>query len=237
MTSAALVRRKGDEHERRHLAGLLERYPGEVVEFERSESSIEAFRQAEQRTLEEMRKGKRVIYQATFFDGRFIGHADFLRRVSTPSDLGRLRLRGHRHEAGAVAQSLLPRATLQLQRASRAPAGTRSGIRSRRFRRRHGRALPPKRLHGVLPPPKARVLRLCRRPALEHIERPRQYPHKCRHCENCVWKVACATAARERRSSEPRGLVAARSNRQVRKRRHRRVTELAAATDAPRPPG
>ena len=58
-------------------------------------------------------------------------------------------------------------------------------------------------------------------PALEHIERPRQYPHKCRHCANCVWKVACATAARERRSSEPRGLDAARSDRQVRKQRHR----------------
>ena len=35
-----------------------------------------------------MRKGVDVIYQATFFDGRWRGHADFLFRVDTPSDLG-----------------------------------------------------------------------------------------------------------------------------------------------------
>ena len=35
-----------------------------------------------------MQRGVRVIYQATFFDGAFIGHADFLRRVEAPSCLG-----------------------------------------------------------------------------------------------------------------------------------------------------
>ena len=35
-----------------------------------------------------MRGGADVIYQATFFDGRWRGHADFLLRVDTPSDLG-----------------------------------------------------------------------------------------------------------------------------------------------------
>ena len=35
-----------------------------------------------------MRKGVDVIYQATFFDGRWRGHADFLLRVETPSNLG-----------------------------------------------------------------------------------------------------------------------------------------------------
>ncbi len=36
-----------------------------------------------------MREGKPIIYQATFFDGQFIGHADFLRRVEhAPSHLG-----------------------------------------------------------------------------------------------------------------------------------------------------
>ncbi len=36
-------------------------------------------------TLDAMRKGVDVIYQATFFDGRWRGHADFLLRVDTPS--------------------------------------------------------------------------------------------------------------------------------------------------------
>ncbi len=33
-----------------------------------------------------MARGERVIYQATFFDGTWVGHADFLRRVDEPLD-------------------------------------------------------------------------------------------------------------------------------------------------------
>jgi len=85
---AELLRRKGDEHERAHLDRLRRLYRGEVAEFERPERGIEAFREAERRTLEAMQAGAPIIYQATFFDGKFIGHADFLRRVATPSTLG-----------------------------------------------------------------------------------------------------------------------------------------------------
>ena len=45
-------------------------------------------RAAEAETLAAMRAGRDVIYQATFFDGHWRGHADFLLRVETPSDLG-----------------------------------------------------------------------------------------------------------------------------------------------------
>ncbi len=85
----ALIRRKGEEHERAYLEAMLARHPGGVVQFERSESGIENYRQAERETLEAMRRGAPIIYQATFFDGQFIGHADFLRRVDgAPSHLG-----------------------------------------------------------------------------------------------------------------------------------------------------
>src|SRR6185437_13494478 len=43
---------------------------------------------AEQATQAAMREGAAIIYQATFFDGQFLGHADFLRRIPEPSDLG-----------------------------------------------------------------------------------------------------------------------------------------------------
>ncbi len=85
----ALIRRKGEEHERAYLVAMLARHPGGVVRFERSESGIENYREAERATLEAMRRGVPIIYQATFFDGQFIGHADFLRRVDgAPSHLG-----------------------------------------------------------------------------------------------------------------------------------------------------
>ncbi len=84
-----LIRRKGEEHERAYLQSMHERHPGDVVQFERSESGIENYREAERETLEAMRRGAPIIYQATFFDGQFIGHADFLRRVeNAPSRFG-----------------------------------------------------------------------------------------------------------------------------------------------------
>ncbi len=39
-------------------------------------------------TLDTMRAGADVIYQAVLFDGRRLGYADFLKRVPQPSDLG-----------------------------------------------------------------------------------------------------------------------------------------------------
>src|SRR5712692_8179892 len=59
-----------------------------VIEIEYPDSTRAALDDAQERTLEAMRKGVDVIYQATFFDGRWRGHADFLFRVDAPSDLG-----------------------------------------------------------------------------------------------------------------------------------------------------
>lgn len=82
-----LVRRKGEEHEGRYLARLREQYP-ELVAFGPSKRGLDAYKAAEEQTLAAMRAGAPIIYQATLFDGQFVGHADFLRRVERPSDLG-----------------------------------------------------------------------------------------------------------------------------------------------------
>lgn len=82
-----ILRRRGDEHERRELA-RLKAEGREVVEIVRGGSSPEALREAEAETLAAMRAGADVIFQATFFDGRWRGHADFLIRIEQPSDLG-----------------------------------------------------------------------------------------------------------------------------------------------------
>lgn len=83
--SAELVARKGDEHERRHLATL--RAAGrEVIDIAEQGGDLEA---RIQRTTEAMRLGVEVIYQATLRDGCWIGHADFLHRVDgSPSVFG-----------------------------------------------------------------------------------------------------------------------------------------------------
>lgn len=81
----AILRQYGDEHERRYLDRL--RAEGRsVVEFERpSNGSAEGLRAAEAATVAAMRDGVGAIYQATLFDGRWLGHPDFLVRVERPS--------------------------------------------------------------------------------------------------------------------------------------------------------
>jgi uncharacterized protein len=85
-----LIAKRGDAHERRYLAEL--RASGKrVTEIQRDGSAATAgddLRAAAADTEAAMRDGVDVVYQATFFDGRWRGHADFLLRVERPSDLG-----------------------------------------------------------------------------------------------------------------------------------------------------
>ena len=85
-----LIAKRGLAHEARYLEDL--RASGrDVVLIERDGSSAsdgDALRDAAAVTDAAMRAGADVIYQATFFDGTWRGHADFLLRVATPSELG-----------------------------------------------------------------------------------------------------------------------------------------------------
>ncbi len=85
-----LIAKRGVAHERRYLEDL--RASGRTVtEIERDGSTASAgdeLRAAAAATGAAMRGGADVVYQATFFDGAWRGHADFLLRVETPSDLG-----------------------------------------------------------------------------------------------------------------------------------------------------
>jgi uncharacterized protein len=84
-----LIRKRGFDHEQRFLGRL--RDEGRTVhEIETRDARGPAeLRAAESETFEAMRRGEDVIFQATFFDGRWRGHADFLlRRGDRPSKLG-----------------------------------------------------------------------------------------------------------------------------------------------------
>jgi len=79
-----ILSRLGTEHEVRHLA-TLEDDGRAVVRIDTEGRSL-----PEQAldTVAAMRAGADVIYQATFYDGAWRGHADFLERVDVPSALG-----------------------------------------------------------------------------------------------------------------------------------------------------
>ncbi len=83
-----VLSRRGLEHEDTLLKAFHADAEKTVIEIDFPDSNRAALEDAQEQTLEAMRKGVDVIYQATFFDGRWRGHADFLLRVETPSDLG-----------------------------------------------------------------------------------------------------------------------------------------------------
>ena len=84
-----LLQQRGYEHERRYIA-QLEAAGRTVVEMTRGVAATPAdLRAAHDETVAAMQAGADVIFQATFFDGRWRGHPDFLiRRDDRPSVLG-----------------------------------------------------------------------------------------------------------------------------------------------------
>ena len=88
-----LIAKRGVEHEARYLAGL-ESDGRRVTRMDLADRDVpgptrlEQLRAAAGATEEAIRRGDDVIYQATFFDGRWLGLADFVVRVERPSALG-----------------------------------------------------------------------------------------------------------------------------------------------------
>src|SRR5438128_10412131 len=77
-----LLRRKGLEHEARYLAELRA-HGRQIVDVTERD-----FDGAARATIEAMRAGAEIIYQATFVLGDWRGRADFLERVEQPTALG-----------------------------------------------------------------------------------------------------------------------------------------------------
>ena len=84
-----LIAKRGEAHERRYLERLRAdgRMVVEIAREARDGSRRDLPSQAAE-TEAALRAGADVVYQATFFDGRWLGYADFLLRVDRPSDLG-----------------------------------------------------------------------------------------------------------------------------------------------------
>ena len=79
-----LIQGKGFEHERRYLDHLTQQH-GTVTNLKTEGASDESSFRA---TQEALRRGDEILFQATFLSSPWVGHADFLTRVETPSILG-----------------------------------------------------------------------------------------------------------------------------------------------------
>jgi predicted RecB family nuclease len=179
-----LVARHGTEHEEAHL----DTYVGagrSVARIESAGATLDAYLHAREQTLAAMRAGVDVIYQAALFDGRWLGYADFLERVETPSDLG-----SHSYEVvdTKLARSAKAAALLQTSLYSELVAGIQGsspewmhlalgdGTRPR-FRVGDFRAY----LHHA----KARLESVAAAAPIQ------TYPEPVEHCGVCRWKEVC----------------------------------------------
>src|SRR6186997_935763 len=80
-----IIRKRGFAHEARYL-DELRRAGHRVVTIERDDDTDRGaqIRHQAEATLEAMASGADVVYQATFFDGRWLGYADFLLKREAP---------------------------------------------------------------------------------------------------------------------------------------------------------
>ncbi|GAA1987286.1 TM0106 family RecB-like putative nuclease [Terrabacter lapilli] len=179
--SLNLVFAKGLEHERAYLERLSAE--GRVVEDIAGLGVRGA--EAEAATLDAMRRGVDVIYQATFFDGHWVGLADFLLRIDEPSDLGPWRY---------------DIADTKLARRLKVPALLQMATYAARLEVLQG--VPPQWLTVVTGDTEAHPWRLVdvapyarrrRAELLDAIADPRETESaRVQHCGQCRWKERCA---------------------------------------------
>jgi predicted RecB family nuclease len=210
-----VIRRRGVRHEEHYLADLRDEGRS-VVTIERHDEETRGARIDRQaaETIDAMRAGADVIYQATFFDGHWLGYADFLLRVDEPSnpsawgpwhyEVADTKLARH-VKAGAILQ--ICSYVEQLTRLQ---------------------GVQPKRLHVVLGGSAGGKVTLrvddymaYYRTAKRRFEAtvdgappawpPRSYPEPVEHCGVCRWAVTCRD---RRRADDHLSLVAGISGRQ-----------------------
>lgn len=229
--SASLLARKGNEHEHNYLNRLVAEHGEDVVIFEApAVRTFAGLRAAEEQTIAAMERGARLIYQATFFDGEFLGRPDFLRRVDAPCERWNW---SYEVIDTKLAVDSKPYFVIQLCDYSSHLA----------------------RIQKVMPAYGAIVLgngeeqrfrlaefdayyRHLKEQFLESVAQPEEtYPLKCGHCKICPWNTQCE---RQRASDDHLSLVAWMRRDQIAKFESagiRTLEALAGADDGGRPSG
>jgi predicted RecB family nuclease len=199
-----LIRRRGGELEERLLSSFRGEGRRVLALPVAPRTTLAALRQAEAETLAAMQDGVDVIAQATFFDGRWHGRADFLLRVDRPSVLG-----AWSYEV----------ADAKLAREVRAAAVLQLCVYSERLATLQG--VWPESQHVVTGDGRRHAYRCAEVQAYYRAARARfetrmtatpaaTYPEPVEHCRVCSWYPVCAE---QRRSDDHLCRVAGMSRR------------------------
>ena len=177
-----LVQEKGNEYEATYLKSMQAKH-GPVIDISRSGRTNQERQVA---TIDAMRQGAPVIYQATLLDDQFVGHADFLLRVEFPSKLGNYSYEvvdtklAHRTKAKYLVQLMFYSDLLAKVQ-----------------------GVSPRSVHVALGNGKEEKYRVAsyqfyfanlRARFLDHVNGPAAkatYPEPCARCDTCHWREIC----------------------------------------------
>ena len=183
-----LIYALGVGHEERYLE-WLRKQGRTIVDIPQMTDVFAGRAAAEQLTVEAMRAGVEVIYQATLIDGSWGGRADFLLRVNTPSNLG-----PWSYEV----------ADTKLARQLKVPALLQMAVYSDRLGQLQG--VRPRQLHVITGDGENRPWRLLDVAAYASRIRsrlgsfldnlPQTEPVPVAHCQQCRWQAHCTAVWR-----------------------------------------
>ena len=209
-----VIRRRGFQHEARYLADL--RAEGRIVVEIEQDGSIDRPRRRScaprrRETIEAMAAGADVIYQATFFDGTFRGHADFLLRVDVAGPPVASGVRTTTRSPTRSSPATSRRAPI-LQICSYVDQLERiQGVRPEWLHVALGgsaRAVETLRVDDYMAYYRSArdrfLATLADRDAARPTRRRRTYPEPVEHCDVCRWAAECVDPSPRGRSPEPR---------------------------------
>ncbi len=176
-----LIQEKGFHHEEEYLKLLM--HAGAHVVDLKSESLD--LNESVRTTVEAMRQGFEVIYQACLLSEPFLGYADFLRRVERPSRFG-----SYSYEVVDTKFAINPKAKNIIQLC----------FYSYMLEKIQG--IPPRSMHLVMGDNTERNLRVAeffhyyrqvQAQFLKHVkgEDEKTYPETCAQCDHCHWREIC----------------------------------------------
>ena len=234
-----IIRERGFEHEQRYLGDL--EAEGRLVRRIELDGSIEddgeRLRAAAAETIDAMASGVEVVYQATFFDGTWRGHADFLLRAddqTRPSVWG-----DYHYEVADTKLARHVKASAILQICSYVDQLERiQGVRPERLHVALGgsaRAVETLRVDDYMAyyrSARDRFLAAVTDGRPVAFPPPETYPEPVDHCEVCRWAAECSA---RRRADDHLSLVAGISARQRRALSERGVSTLETLGDLPLP--
>ena len=180
---AKLIQDKGTDHESTYRDSLREKHAS-FIDIAAVGNDRNARRQA---TLRAMQDGIEIIFQATFLKDEFLGYADFLRRVDTPSLLG-----AYSYEVLDTKLARSPKGKFVIQLAYYSDLLTSI------------QGTPPQLMHVVLGDKREVAFRVAdyahyytrlKARFLDSVTQGQtgaSYPSPCERCDQCHWRDLCA---------------------------------------------